>query len=1394
MEIRSKALEVNIADYHVDVEVEAKYAVLQRIMSKYYGLTEGLTVFLTELSHPYKNWQFIVKEARGYTLDYFHLLKTHPDGPQAAGLFLNIYLDALKNTSDVHVKSDSVDNFLLYVQKIIKEAGDDLDRFMSPITACFNQVSQLDASLFMLFVRSYYQINRILSPLSAPERATGLDYSAVNQLLIHYLNYTFTYWLNEEDPKPWFENEIGGPPQDADFNGLFHNISHQQINKEKDRLNQFIQNKDMDQHELLTALLTLPGYNHMVDTYRQIPQQILTLGGGKVKGHKWKMIFLFHIMSINGLSLIHEDTLWDINRTLSWLISNGSSSEVYRLIEKTFSILKSRSRHFPATALSCVLNMGKGAYKTDESDLISFFIDSMIDLGFQAPMIQGVGNDWQIKANSAHILNIRTWLELIELNPQWSPKLLSYLTIHLSICGVFIKDTDLFPRDITQLLNSRIEPVYNLAKQLSRLFPVFFNDIGAEGKLRDISTEIDELSHRKDVLIHFLRKQSHVESSNQILDFMRATLQFWLTKEQAIIQPYVPPYIYQQVGSQGVHIDGVHRVMVYLSDKGLVLPDDLLTLREERMDALLSEAKDISDTDVKRVKLAACFYRLIFQKYKLDFSEMDHYINQLRPEAFPNLSELEACLAETDIKKKLTGLVEYLEMLHDIILSDKVFEIRENIYKKRHFTVDIPSMYGSYHEMKFDALGLSFRIEGLVNVLFESCMSVIDLNLITKATFFQIYDLLQLFGRALKLDGINSIEFDRQLDFLSHSLELRGFTFTQYLDIFKGFSQAVRNIINDYFNNIHEENLSRILKRIPQDHLLPKYLPLDSENMDRERLIHRISEIFFRDQIAQSLGLQQLDHFISRILNTLFHQSDKLPKDKLIMLLNYDPKRAMTTIDGDNKLVSRIIYLGAKGFHMHQLKQFGLPVPPGFIVTTEVFRSREIVEGYPAAEENFREQLRRHVAVLEYKSGKKLGDPSNPLLVSVRSGSTISQPGMMDTFLDVGINETIAEGIAQKTGNEWFAWDNYRRLMQCYGMAFNLKRDEFDAIMADFKRRAGVAYKRGLPGQEMKKMALTYKQRVLDEGIDIIEDPFDQMTLIIKKVMDSWNTPKAKTYRKIMGISDDWGTAVTVQAMVFGNLSQLSGTGVVFTHNPRWSGETLKLWGDFTLGNQGEDVVSGLVKTLPISIMQQNTEMRETDITLESHFPEIYKAMKQWATELIYRRGWSPQEIEFTFEGPSPENLYLLQARDMSIRERKRVLTFVPEEVDEGHLLGHGIAVSGGAMSGRVVFSLEEIDHWREKEPNTSLILVRGDTVPDDIKEIFAADGLLTARGGMTSHAAVVAHRIGRTCVVGCEDLVCNESEKTLFFNRTLVTAGDYISIDGRVGSVYMGHIKVKEA
>jgi pyruvate,orthophosphate dikinase len=433
------------------------------------------------------------------------------------------------------------------------------------------------------------------------------------------------------------------------------------------------------------------------------------------------------------------------------------------------------------------------------------------------------------------------------------------------------------------------------------------------------------------------------------------------------------------------------------------------------------------------------------------------------------------------------------------------------------------------------------------------------------------------------------------------------------------------------------------------------------------------------------------------------------------------------------------------------------------------------------------------VAAVEKLARKTFGDPNNPLLFSVRSGSSISQPGMMDTFLDVGINEEIVLGMVARTGNEWFGWDTYRRFLQSYGMAFGLLRDDFDAIIDDFKQRLGVPFKKDFAGLQMKAITMAYKSLIQDSGIEIELSPFGQLHVAIQKVFDSWKTPKAETYRRIMSISDDWGTAVTVQAMVFGNFSSESGAGVFFTHNPRWSGDMVTLWGDFSPGNQGEDVVSGLVSTYPVSIKQAEIENRPKDTALETSFPAIYQTMSDWANDLFYERHWSPQEMEFTFESPDTEDLYCLQTRDMVIRERTKAYSFDMAQEKHVKFLGHGIGVSGGAMTGRIVFTLEEIQRWRKAEPDTSLIIVRGDTVPDDIREIHEADGLLTARGGSTSHAAIVAHRLGKTCVVGCSNLVCMERQRTCSFNQEFLKSGDWVSIDGLEGSVYSGKMKIRK-
>jgi len=341
--------------------------------------------------------------------------------------------------------------------------------------------------------------------------------------------------------------------------------------------------------------------------------------------------------------------------------------------------------------------------------------------------------------------------------------------------------------------------------------------------------------------------------------------------------------------------------------------------------------------------------------------------------------------------------------------------------------------------------------------------------------------------------------------------------------------------------------------------------------------------------------------------------------------------------------------------------------------------------------------------------------------------------------------------------------------------------------MRAHKSRYAVEKKRQFSGEEMKRLALAYRRAVEERQITIYEDPWAQLQVAIQQVLGSWDSTKAKQYREIMDISDSWGTAVIVQAMVFGNLSLCSGSGVVFTAHPYRKIRRVALWGDFTPGNQGEDIVGGLVSTFPISREQKEMDEREGNISLEEDFSEVYKQLFEIAKTLVYEKKWNPQEVEFTYESPQETGFYILQTRDMVSTKRERFEVFAPSASLQESFIGKGIGVSGGALSGKVVLTLREIQRLRREDPDTPLILVRSDTVPEDIQEISLADGLLTAKGGQTSHAAIVAFELDKTAVVGCHNLVVLENEGRCLINRNEVRQGDYISLDGRKGLIYLG-------
>jgi len=383
--IQSKALEINIASYSVDVTVDEKYSILQEVMSKYYGIMEGLNTFLKELSHPYRNWQFIVQEARAYSLDYFHLLKSHPKGPEAARLFVDIFTQAIESNSDIEVRADAVDNLLLFIQKIIKESGADFKRFKPIIDDSFDRIRNYEEEDFFLFVKSFYQIRKLAETLLSYSSEIADDCESANLLLIKYFHRIYSYWLLERDPWSWFKEEVGEIENPDKLERFFEKISYNRIDQYIIELKRVAQSKKSASEDVLKGLVALPDYSQFVEAYRKIPQSLSDESPKIHLGNQWKLIFLSIIMNIPGLSLIHEESLRDINRTLSRLIAHESHLNIESLIHKTFSILKTRTEKYPATALNCILNMGKGVYKTDDSDLVKLFIDYVIDLGLVHP-------------------------------------------------------------------------------------------------------------------------------------------------------------------------------------------------------------------------------------------------------------------------------------------------------------------------------------------------------------------------------------------------------------------------------------------------------------------------------------------------------------------------------------------------------------------------------------------------------------------------------------------------------------------------------------------------------------------------------------------------------------------------------------------------------------------------------------------------------------------------------------------------------------------------------------------------------------------------------------------------------------------------------------------------
>ena len=499
--------------------------------------------------------------------------------------------------------------------------------------------------------------------------------------------------------------------------------------------------------------------------------------------------------------------------------------------------------------------------------------------------------------------------------------------------------------------------------------------------------------------------------------------------------------------------------------------------------------------------------------------------------------------------------------------------------------------------------------------------------------------------------------------------------------------------------------------------------------------------------------------------------------------------------------------LGGKGANLAEMTNLGLPIPQGFTVSTEA--CTEYYNDGKKINDEIQSQIFEALKKLEEMQGKKFGDNNDPLLVSVRSGARASMPGMMDTILNLGLNDVAVEGFAAKTGNPRFAYDSYRRFIQMYSdVVMEVPKSFFEKIIDEVKEAKGVHYDTELTVDDLKELVKRFKEVYKNamNGEEFPQDPTEQLMGAVKAVFRSWDNPRAIVYRRMNDIPGDWGTAVNVQAMVFGNMGETSGTGVAFTRNPS-TGEK-GIYGEYLINAQGEDVVAGVRTPQPITKLAED-------------LPECYKEFMEIAHKLEdhYR---DMQDMEFTIQ---EGKLYFLQTRNGKrtapaaiqiacdlvdegmITKEEAVLrieaksldqllhpTFDKDSLKAGEVIGEALPASPGAAAGKVVFTAEEAKELGKGGKGERVVLVRLETTPEDIEGMVAAQGILTVRGGMTSHAAVVARGMGTCCVSGCGDIKMNEEAEEFELGGYKFHKGDFISLDGTTGKIYKGDIKTVEA
>ncbi|HWQ77531.1 MAG TPA: PEP/pyruvate-binding domain-containing protein [Anaerovoracaceae bacterium] len=1354
----SKALEVNLKQTQTKgIEIPDEQRWFLGLSQSKWGIHNRAEEFILELNHKFVNRQYVIESLHTISLTDLWFYNSLEESERALTVLVHIFRDLITSDLNDSQRELLIKTLIKFMERLVS-----LEVFPHAIVLeCLELVRadmQKHEKLYV-FISGYFKtyLNKVAQ---FPEYRDCL--SDMTALL---LGRCIDYWERTADVEVWLSSK----------NLLFRSLDQdtlQDIGKsffDRQRL-------ALKQAARWEDLCELMFFNDISNYFRSFTDRF----GTSLE----KIYYLYFLLHLPGMALLNDHLLYDLNRYLRSVLAELGENDVSVFLDTIMVLFGELKEDHAGTVLDCILTLGKEIIRTKNESIISYYVKSLIQSGFHYPGETTVNADWQTKVNANHVKNIKVWLELIEYSPYETRELLEALIVNLKLGGIFISDTDLFQREVTKLLNSDIATVYREMKQLARIFPVYFREIGAEGKLREATTAVDEISRRQDKLIHFLRKQIHTESNNTHIALTRQIIRYWHDGCPAPLAAMLPEDVYQLLDTKSEWYTGIHKILNELCASTGAGLDRLFDTDVEDLKQQLFKLPGGNSRDRKRLYYLFQIHALLTEKYSLESEDILSTLKSYRFFTNQEINALKDDMKGNDAKAPLVRIYGFMRRLKEVILDPRETVALEDIYYKRHVAVGIPSMYGQYIEAKFEALGLMFRLEKTALKFMVRLLSSINLEYITVKAFRRIYDVLALFREGLELDGIYNQGFNSNIDMLKYSLASPSFSLDQYINIFQFMAGDIKQIISEYFIDLYERPLKAIIPQVFPD-------TLSLSEAERKQFSQMESEKFLRENLSSTFLVQDLDHFITSIIGTLRTMVESYSDGFIKNVMTYDPDLILSPLNRETLEMDNPVFLGAKAYFLKKLISCGFRVPPGFVLTTEVFRHKDTVTIHPYMNQELDQNIEAAISEIEKLTGQKYGSPKNPLLFSVRSGSSLSLPGAMKTFLNVGMNDEIAEAFSKRTGCEWTAWDCYRRFFQSWGMANGVDRDLFDQVMQAHKSKYGLDLKIQFSPEQMKETCKEYEKILNEHGVRIEKDPYVQLKKAILSVIDSWSLESAAYYRNHLQIADEWGTAVVVQKMILGNLSPNSGTGVVFTNSPFNGKSGINLYGDFAVCSQGEDVVSGLVNTLPITEKQRKQYSSDSSISLESAFPDIYEKLLSIAREMIERYGYTHQEIEFTFESEHPDSLYILQTRNQHRKKQEALSRFVPAP-ERMTLIGSGIGVSGGALSGTLAFDMGDIQRIRKEYPLDKIILVRPDTVPDDIPLIFNCDGLITAKGGATSHAAVTAAGLGKVCIVSCKSLIVDDVGKRCALNGGNYVPGDKLSIDGNSGLIYEGSYEVR--